>query len=178
MSKFTQCTVCGKVMEYTTRKPKYCEEHKKVKPKKKTRGGRFPRNKGTQGEVLLFHILNHLLTGYEFVNHGYYSMLPSPKGQPLQIDRYYPDLKLGFEYDGKQHDEYVKFIHKSKNNFEYQKLCDKLKDQYCAQKGINLIRISHRDKLTDQLIRDKIKESNTNLYSKLMNEGKLKGEFD
>jgi len=104
--KVTKCEECGKDMRYSTKKPKYCTvctAVRKSKAKKKTSSSgsgtyrKRPDNKNTQGELILFRALDELLKGHHFINHGYYSSLPSPKGYPMQLDRYYPDLKLAFE---------------------------------------------------------------------------------
>jgi hypothetical protein len=150
MMKITNCTDCGKELKYNTRKPKLCAACKlKIKPKKpKSTGRRFPKNKGTTGEMAMFAVLDVILKDFDFINHGYYSFLISPKGSPLQLDRYYPELKLAFEYDGQQHDKYIRYIHKARKNFEYYKECDGLKEVLCKKKGITLIRVSYRQKLT------------------------------
>jgi hypothetical protein len=168
MSKTTTCTLCGTLMTYTTRKPMKCLSCKK--PKKK--GRRFPGNKKTQGELLMFAMIESILLG-EYINHGFYSIMLSPKAQPLQMDRYYPDHKLGFEYDGRQHAEYVQYIHKSRKNFTYQQECDKIKDRECKANGITLIRVGHKDKISEDLIRDKIKAANEQLYLRMIKEGTL-----
>lgn len=174
--KTTKCTVCGKDIKYTTKKPRKCtvcrsSKTKVTKPvtnntKKKTYK-KPPDNKNTQGELVLFRALDKLLKDHDFINHGYYSFLPSPKGYPMQIDRYYPDLKLGFEFDGKQHMEFNKYIHKSMKNFLYYQECDKLKEQQCKDKGITLIRIAYNYKISPEAIKFDIKKANRELYNKL-----------
>lgn len=171
----TNCTVCGKAIAYTTRKPKKCAECKKTKVEKKPRrGGRFPRNKGTNGEMGMFYSIDQTIIGLPFINHGYYSFLPSPKHSPMQLDRYYPDIKLAFEYDGEQHDKYIKYIHKSKANFEYYQACDRLKTKSCKDYGITLIRVDHKAKVTPNLIVDLIQQANPALFEKLVKENRLR----
>lgn len=172
--KVTTCSECGKDIKYTTKKPKVCtvcrtRKKKATSSTKKTTSGykKRPDNKNTQGELILFRALDQLLEGHDFINHGYYSFLPSPKGYPLQIDRYYPDLKLGWEFDGKQHEEYNKYIHKSKKNFDYYKECDRLKEKYCKEKGITLIRIAWNYKITPEALAKDILKVNKELYKKL-----------
>jgi len=174
--KVTNCSECGKEIKYTTKKPKVCtvcrtrkKQKKATTPAKKTTGGykKRPDNKNTQGELILFRALDQLLEGHDFINHGYYSFLPSPKGYPLQIDRYYPELKLGWEFDGKQHEEYNKYIHKSKKNFDYYKECDRLKEKYCKEKGITLIRIAWNYKITPEALAKDILKVNKELHKKL-----------
>lgn len=53
-------------------------------------------------------------------------------------------IGLAFEYDGKQHDEYVpRFHRKGKIEYIYQKKKDYWKDLMCKKKGVKLIRIPH-----------------------------------
>lgn len=175
--KTTTCQECGKEVKYITKKPKKCmvcrttnsKASGKNKTTKKKSGGysKKPDNKNTQGELILFKALDPLLKGHKYINHGYYSFLLSPKGYPMQLDRYYPDLKLAWEFDGKQHSEYNKYIHRSKQNFEYYKQCDRLKEKQCREEDITLIRIAWNYKITEDALRLDIKKANPELYKKL-----------
>ena len=62
-------------------------------------------------------------------------------GQNLEIDCYNDELKLGVEYNGKQHEEYVPFFHRYKGNFTKQRYRDELKKLMCENNGITLISI-------------------------------------
>lgn len=177
-SKITTCKKCGKKIAYKTKPPMKCAEckatkiktpkAKPIKPRAKARTKRrFPKNKNTKGELYLFAILNKILPTYAYINHGYYSMLTSPKGGQMQLDRYYPDLKLAFEYDGSQHDTYTPFIHKTMTNFTYMQQCDVLKDKLCKDLGITLIRVSYKHKVTDDAIKMDIKKQDAELYKTL-----------
>lgn len=173
--KVTTCSKCGKEIKYTTKKPSICSvcrstAKKETKPAAKKKTGspkKRPDNKNTQGELILFRALDQLLKGHDFINHGYYSFLSSPKGYPLQLDRYYPDLKLAWEFDGKQHEEYNKYIHKSKKNFDYYKECDRLKEKYCKQRGIVLIRIAWNYKITPEALKIDIHKNSKTLYNQI-----------
>lgn len=170
--KTTDCQDCGKEVKYTTKKPKKCTVCRTTNSKKTTKkqsGGysKKPDNKNTQGELIMFRALDNLLKGQRYINHGYYSFLLSPKGYPMQLDRYYPDLKLAWEFDGKQHDEYNKFIHRSKQNFEYYKQCDRLKEKKCREEGITLIRIAWNYKIAEEALKLDIKKANPELYKEL-----------
>lgn len=171
--KKTPCGECGKQIKYATRKPKICTvcraktKRAKGPARKKIIRKKRPENKNTQGELILFKVLEEVLAGHEFINHGYYSFLPSPKGYPLQLDRYYPGLKLGWEFDGKQHEEYNKYIHRSQKNFEYYQECDRLKEKYCKQEGITLIRVAWNDKITVESIKLSIEAKSKSLFGKL-----------
>lgn len=174
--KTTRCTVCGKEIKYTTKMPKKCSTCKTTKkatpktaskPAGKKKSYKKPDNKNTQGELILFRALDKLLKDHLFINHGYYSNLPSPKGYPMQLDRYYPELKLAWEFDGKQHEEFSKFIHKTKANFEYYKQCDSLKEKQCSEQGITLIRVAYNYKISPEALKFDIKKANKELYNKL-----------
>lgn len=162
--KKTNCAGCSKVLEYTTKKPLRCDDCKKKKEPKKPSKRKYPSNKNTIGELLLFTVLEEVLPNTEYVNHGFYSFLRSPKGKELQLDRYYPSLRLGFEHQGKPHEEYSRYIHKSRKRFDYYQECDSLKKKACKKHGVTLIETFYNEKLTPELIKEKIKEANPTLY--------------
>lgn len=134
--------------------------------KKKTRK-RKPANKNTQGELLLFNVLNQCIQDQEYINHGYYSFLKSPKGKPMQLDRYYPDLKLAFEFQGEQHFKFNKWIHKTEDNFLYYQKCDKLKKKICKEKGITLIEVMYNHKINKDSILMDIEKHSKSIYKKI-----------
>lgn len=61
----------------------------------------------------------------------------------LELDGYNEELNIAFEYQGKQHYEYVPFIHKNYENFELCKERDIRKKQLCQEKKLNLIEIPY-----------------------------------
>ncbi|QKF94338.1 hypothetical protein QKU48_gp0880 [Fadolivirus algeromassiliense] len=70
-------------------------------------------------------------------------------GYNLEIDAYNNDLKLGLEYHGVQHYQFVHHFHKSKEDFEKRKEYDQLKEQLCTENGINLIVVPYTIKNED-----------------------------
>jgi hypothetical protein len=63
----------------------------------------------------------------------------------LELDGYNEDLKMAFEYNGKQHYEYIPFFHgNDPKKFESQKLRDIKKYNICFDKGISLILIPYQ----------------------------------
>jgi len=64
-------------------------------------------------------------------------------GHNLELDCYDHDLRLGIEYHGKQHYEYVPYFHKNKEAFYNQKYRDELKKRMCKDNGIVLIEVPY-----------------------------------
>lgn len=77
----------------------------------------------------------------------------------LFIDIYIPRLNIAIECDGIQHDQFSKFYHQDIFTFKNQQKNDKLKEEYCAEKGITIVRISHKDPLNETFIGNKIIKS-------------------
>ena len=75
----------------------------------------------------------------------------------LELDSYFPELKLAFEYNGEQHYEWIKFFHKTKEEFEAQKYRDKCTKKICKLLGITLIIIKYKEDLSEQLVLSKLK---------------------
>lgn len=168
--KKIKCQICGKEIEYKTKPPMKCADCKEKKVKKATKF-RAPR-KGKNGsasskEGLMFDLLDEVLAGYDYINNGYYSWLISPKKVPMQLDRYYPELKLGFEYDGRQHYIFNSYFHRNKKQFKYLQNCDQLKTELCEKRDVTLIRIKYNKKITKEYLQLKLKEANPNLYNQL-----------
>lgn len=60
-------------------------------------------------------------------------------GQNLFLDFYIPSLRLGFEYHGRQHREYVEHFHGNAAGFTASKLRDATKIQLCRDQGIGIV---------------------------------------
>lgn len=76
--------------------------------------------------------------------------LTFPKKRPkclkgLELDGYNKDLKVAFEYNGKQHYKYVPFYHRNGiKDFIEQHFRDVIKKQLCSENGIELISIPYK----------------------------------
>jgi len=58
----------------------------------------------------------------------------------LELDMYNSDLNIAIEYNGRQHYEYVPFLHNnSRTNFHNQKYRDEKKKELCVKHNVSLI---------------------------------------
>lgn len=79
-------------------------------------------------------------------------------GHPLEIDCFNESLRLGCEYNGKQHYEYTKAFHKNYEAFRNQQYRDDMKYRACEDAGIKLIIVPYsiqHDQI-ENYIRDKL----------------------
>ncbi len=76
-----------------------------------------------------------------FPNLVLYTQLPCV-GTRLRLDFYINDLKLAFEFDGEQHENYVPHFHGTKRKFQMAKQRDREKEQWCDVNQIRLIRVN------------------------------------
>lgn len=101
--------------------------------------GRRRLQQASRGEVVCKHYLEHVFERpfqkcrppflYNDVTNDY-----------LELDMYNPELRLACEYNGRQHYEYVPFLHgNSRANFQNQMYRDKEKRALCDKHGIHLI---------------------------------------
>lgn len=73
------------------------------------------------------------------------------KKTKLRFDFYLPENNIVIEYQGKQHYEYISFIHKNIKNFENSKLRDELKRKYCRKNLLNEIEIKYNENIIETL---------------------------
>lgn len=74
---------------------------------------------------------------------------PVTKDYNLEIDCYNPEMRLGLEYNGKQHYVYTPYFHKTRDAFENQKYRDEIKRRLCKEMGITLIEVPYTVKYKD-----------------------------
>lgn len=168
--KITYCVLCGTPIEYATKKPLRCQHCKDIKLSTRSTA---PKTKWKK-ETAMFSIMSELLPGVEYIVNGYYSWLISPKGKPMQLDWYSPEINLAVELNGQQHYQYTKYFHKTKREFEYLQQCDKIKETVCKARGITLLPVPYNSKVTHKMIIDILKEKNEELYNRLVRNGILK----
>ncbi|WP_345239571.1 hypothetical protein [Pontibacillus salipaludis] len=74
-------------------------------------------------------------------------------GNKLELDGFCEELKIAFEYQGKQHYEYVPFFHQySKQKFKERVEVDLKKAKLCREKGIKLIIIPYYKNKSDKAL--------------------------
>jgi len=71
------------------------------------------------------------------------------KQHNLEIDCFNESLKLGVEYNGRQHYNYVPHFHKNFEAFRNQQYRDDLKRRLCSENGILLIEVPYTVKNKD-----------------------------
>jgi hypothetical protein len=168
-TKTTKCILCGATIKYKTKMPSKCTKCKNINSDPKV----TPKTRWKK-ETQMMRAMGELLPDIDYIINGYYSWLPSPKGSPLQIDWYCPSLKLGVEFDGAQHHEYIKYYHKTKQQFYYLQECDQLKDRICKERGITLLKIPYNTTITVFSMEEAIKSANPELHKELLNKGIIK----
>lgn len=93
-------------------------------------------------------ILNKIFPDEEVVDDKFHIFLRSPTtNRLLQLDRYYPRLKLAFEYDGAQHFQSIENWGGEEVFREIQRR-DREKEELCIKSGIRLVRIKYDERLS------------------------------
>jgi len=101
------------------------------------------------GERNMKIILDKLLPNHEFIDNYRPEWLKNPiTNKNLELDRYYPVLKIGFEYNGAQH--------RKKNNLEQWER-DKIKKKLCGKAGVIKL-VVYYNELDENIILKKIKD--------------------
>lgn len=80
-----------------------------------------------------------------------FDWLVNEEGNKLELDGYNDELKIGIEYDGKQHFEFVEHFHKTMEAFNKRQQDDRIKDHLCLKNGVKLIRVPYTVKYNDML---------------------------
>lgn len=75
--------------------------------------------------------------------------LRNKEGNKLELDGFNEELKLAFEYQGRQHVSFTKYFHKNQAYFEKRQRDDFLKKEWCKEKGITLIEVPEFEDYSD-----------------------------
>jgi len=95
----------------------------------------------SNGESLCRRIFKHIF-GCEFTKVRP-DFLKYENGYKLELDGYNKDLKIAFEYNGRQHEKFIPFFHKTNDEFLASQKRDSFKKEACEKNGIKLIIIPH-----------------------------------
>lgn len=104
-------------------------------------------------ETKMYNIIKELFPKEEIIFHYRAEWLCF-----LEIDVYLPNLKIGFEYQGKQHFEPIDFFG-GKKKFDYQRANDIKKEKLCQDYNVKLYKVNYDDQLTKKFIKQLIAPS-------------------
>ena len=88
----------------------------------------------------------------------------SKKGALLRFDIYIPSKRVLIEYQGRCHDTYIKFFHKTKKEFKNAQLRDLRKKAFCSKFNYVFLEFTYKEKIgfaheIKQQIEEAIQES-------------------
>lgn len=94
------------------------------------------------GESLMCDYLDAYIGQHKYIDNYRPTWLTNPKtGQPLEIDRYYPELKVGYEFQGEYHLRPIE----GTDEFKYRRYLDALKRRLALQHGVRIISVEPID---------------------------------
>lgn len=109
-------------------------------------------HKVSRGQSALTESVKKLLPGEKVVNEHHI-------GDGQRLDIYCPSYKLGVEYHGRQHFEFVEHFHKNQYGFNKHQMNDKKKLDKCLELGIVLVVFRFNDRLSGDIIYERIYEA-------------------
>ena len=87
------------------------------------------------------------------------------KGTRLFFDFYVKELRVYIECQGRQHFNYVKHFHGSKDNFFNAKYRDNLKIEYIQSQDFYLVHLNYDEVITKELVLQKINSAFESEYN-------------
>ena len=103
----------------------------------------------SRGHAALFHMLQRIVPNEKVV-------VEYPVGERLRLDIYCPAIKVGIEFHGRQHFEYVEHFHSDKQGFLDSQKRDLRKEELCAEQGIALVVFRYNDNLDEDVVFQRI----------------------
>jgi hypothetical protein len=113
--------------------------------------GLYPLNAKWINETILFKIVQRMFSDHQVLFHHKHELL-----QGLELDVYIPDLKLGFEYQGRQHYKASSYFGGDQKLLETKKR-DRRKKYLCRKHDIKLVCIPYTEHLSEQNIEQILK---------------------
>lgn len=103
----------------------------------------------SRGNTKMYSLLKEMFPKYKVE-------LEFPIGKKLRLDCYIGDpINIGFEYDGIQHSKSIDHFG-GDDNYIRGIENDSVKEELCSGRGVSLVRISHDESLTVELLQAKI----------------------
>jgi len=103
---------------------------------------------GSKGELICKQVVEKILNK-PFIKIRLDSFKNNVTKRNLELDLYNEELKLGVEYSGRQHYEFVPHFHKNYEAFLNQQYRDYMKEIKCKENGIRLIVVPYTVKHED-----------------------------
>lgn len=123
-----------------------------VKIKRKAKKSRMPNTREEKCRDIL-----ESLTGHPFPTDRPWWLTNPKTGRRLELDGYNENLRMAFEYNGKQHYVFPNSYHKTEEEFKRQVERDRFKEEQCRKRGVNLLVIPYD--LEEDSLYDFIKQS-------------------
>ena len=101
----------------------------------------------------LYKIISNIFKGFEVIHHYRNKKIL----ENLELDIYIPKLKLGIEYNGKQHYEPIKHFG-GLEGLEKTQERDRKKRSLCQKNGIELEIFSYKEEITENSVRKKLEK--------------------
>lgn len=98
-----------------------------------------------ESKINEYLIKNNFIKDKDYISQKEFKELIGLRGGNLSYDFYLPQYNLLIEYQGEQHESYIKGLHISKKNFERQQEHDRRKREYAENHKINLLEIWYWD---------------------------------
>ena len=123
-------------------------------PQGRTSGGKYESKGEAEARRVLREYFNRP-NGFTNARPNFLNNTVTGGTHNLEIDCWEPELRLGVEYNGRQHYDFIPYFHKNKEAFMNQKYRDELKRRMCRDNGVTLIEIPYtvaNDKIKSYLV--------------------------
>jgi len=135
-----------------------CERHRKkyIYYKKYNMVVLKPRKKVSEGQTMVFRTVRDVVNGCVF-KEPVFQEIVFPFLLYRRFDIAVPGKKLIIEYDGRQHFQFNKMMHKTKQKFEEYKRNDRIKEAIAKENGWRVVRFNYKQLEDDNYVRQEIK---------------------
>ena len=109
-------------------------------------------------EEELYQLIKKVYKKYNVINQYKPLFLKNPYGGQQSIDIYIEDIKIGIEYQGKQHYEAISIFGGDEGLLQTQ-LRDRRKLDKCTENGVKVVYIKYDEKFSQKMIKEKIEKA-------------------